>query len=142
MSCSCRNLGFLRIVAREMLVVTISHSGPGALMALGGPRTGCVAQEETSLALHSSSLEPMTPRDRVLLSECCFISPNFSLLFRIITNKKSRPVWWKRGLVVTTTWTYSAACSTTNLKETTFALAQVLIILDGTHNMEQIGDRC
>lgn len=72
------------------------------LVARGGgtARTGCaVAQGETSVALHLSCSEPMTPRDRVLLSECCFISPNFSLLFRIITNKKSRPVRWKRGLV-------------------------------------------
>ncbi|CAH0604594.1 unnamed protein product [Chrysodeixis includens] len=96
-----------------------------ALMAAGGARTGCAeAQGETSLALHSSSLEPMTPRDRVLLSECCFISPNFSLLFRIITNKKSRPVRWKRGLVVTTTCPHSAARSTTSPKPTTFAPAQ------------------
>lgn len=40
---------------------------------------------------HRSTFEtkPMTPRDRVPLS---FISPNFSALFRIITNKKLRPV--------------------------------------------------
>lgn len=87
---------------------SVGTVGGGALVAsnISEPGLGrgqvAVAQGETSLALHSSSLEPMTPRDRVLLSECCFISPNFSLLFRIITNKKSIPVRWKRGLVVRT----------------------------------------
>lgn len=60
--------------------------GLGAVMA----QTGW--QGETHRCSTFIEFKPMTPRDRVPLSECCFISPNFSLLFRIITNKKLRPV--------------------------------------------------
>ncbi|CAH2074212.1 unnamed protein product, partial [Iphiclides podalirius] len=104
---------------------TSSAFRPGAVIAHGGQ----VAKHRgprrnTPLAPHSAGSEPMTPRDRVLLSECCLISPNFSLLFRIIANKKSRPVRLDRGLVATTRASVALSGYTTPTKPRERALSK------------------